>query len=96
MLQTEQKSKFPKSTGASGKGVQFFFVFTASAEERFPSITNMCCFLFPGSQGHKKGARTPKAPKQAGMNWADLLPPPPAHPPPHSNSEDYSLSVDER
>ncbi|XP_031952911.1 roundabout homolog 1 isoform X7 [Corvus hawaiiensis] len=49
-----------------------------------------------GSQGHKKGARTPKAPKQAGMNWADLLPPPPAHPPPHSNSEDYSLSVDER
>ncbi|XP_019384286.1 PREDICTED: roundabout homolog 1 isoform X4 [Crocodylus porosus] len=48
-----------------------------------------------GSQGHKKGARTPKAPKQAGMNWADLLPPPPAHPPPHSNSEDYSLSVDE-
>ncbi|XP_040438848.1 roundabout homolog 1 isoform X6 [Falco naumanni] len=49
-----------------------------------------------GSQGHKKGARTPKAPKQGGMNWADLLPPPPAHPPPHSNSEDYSLSVDER
>ncbi|XP_010226214.1 PREDICTED: roundabout homolog 1 isoform X2 [Tinamus guttatus] len=49
-----------------------------------------------GSQGHKKGTRTPKAPKQAGMNWADLLPPPPAHPPPHSNSEDYSLSVDER
>uniref|UniRef100_A0A8C5T8M7 Roundabout guidance receptor 1 n=1 Tax=Malurus cyaneus samueli TaxID=2593467 RepID=A0A8C5T8M7_9PASS len=48
-----------------------------------------------GDQGHKKGARTPKAPKQAGMNWADLLPPPPAHPPPHSNSEDYSLSVDE-
>uniref|UniRef100_A0A8C5T6M6 Roundabout guidance receptor 1 n=1 Tax=Malurus cyaneus samueli TaxID=2593467 RepID=A0A8C5T6M6_9PASS len=51
--------------------------------------------LNKGSQGHKKGARTPKAPKQAGMNWADLLPPPPAHPPPHSNSEDYSLSVDE-
>ncbi|XP_031814699.1 roundabout homolog 1 isoform X5 [Sarcophilus harrisii] len=48
-----------------------------------------------GSQGHKKGARTPKLPKQTGMNWADLLPPPPAHPPPHSNSEDYSLSVDE-
>ncbi|XP_041534425.1 roundabout homolog 1 isoform X2 [Microtus oregoni] len=48
-----------------------------------------------GSQGHKKGARTPKAPKQGGMNWADLLPPPPAHPPPHSNSEEYSLSVDE-
>ncbi|KFO89263.1 Roundabout 1, partial [Buceros rhinoceros silvestris] len=51
--------------------------------------------LNKGSQGHKKGARTPKAPKQAGMNWADLLPPPPAHPPPHSNSEDYSLSVEE-
>ncbi|EPY75447.1 hypothetical protein CB1_001657004 [Camelus ferus] len=48
-----------------------------------------------GSQGHKKGARTPKVPKQGGMNWADLLPPPPAHPPPHSNSEEYSLSVDE-
>lgn len=29
------------------------------------------------------------------MNWADLLPPPPAHPPPHSNSEEYSMSVDE-
>lgn len=49
-----------------------------------------------GSQGHKKGARTPKVPKQGGMNWADLLPPPPAHPPPHSNSEEYSLSVDDR
>ncbi|XP_012497564.1 PREDICTED: roundabout homolog 1 [Propithecus coquereli] len=48
-----------------------------------------------GSQGHKKGARTPKVPKQGGMNWADLLPPPPAHPPPHSNSEEYSISVDE-
>ncbi|XP_078514470.1 roundabout homolog 1 [Lissotriton helveticus] len=48
-----------------------------------------------GSQGHKKGMRTPKLSKQAGMNWADLLPPPPVHPPPHSNSEDYSLSVDE-
>ncbi|KAH0624910.1 hypothetical protein JD844_032817 [Phrynosoma platyrhinos] len=48
-----------------------------------------------GSQGHKKGARTPKASKQAGMNWADLLPPPPVHPPPHSNSEEYSLSVNE-
>uniref|UniRef100_A0A803U092 Roundabout guidance receptor 1 n=2 Tax=Anolis carolinensis TaxID=28377 RepID=A0A803U092_ANOCA len=48
-----------------------------------------------GSQGHKKGARTPKASKQAGMNWADLLPPPPIHPPPHSNSEEYSLSVNE-
>ncbi|KAL0614486.1 Roundabout-like protein 1 [Plecturocebus cupreus] len=49
-----------------------------------------------GSQGHKKGARTPKVPKQGGMNWADLLPPPPAHPPPHSNSEEYNISVDER
>uniref|UniRef100_A0A673V203 Roundabout guidance receptor 1 n=1 Tax=Suricata suricatta TaxID=37032 RepID=A0A673V203_SURSU len=48
-----------------------------------------------GSQGHKKGARTPKVAKQGGMNWADLLPPPPAHPPPHSNSEEYSVSVDE-
>uniref|UniRef100_A0A8C0W673 Roundabout 1 n=1 Tax=Castor canadensis TaxID=51338 RepID=A0A8C0W673_CASCN len=48
-----------------------------------------------GSQGHKKGARTPKVPKQGGMNWADLLPPPPAHPPPHNNSEEYSVSVDE-
>uniref|UniRef100_A0A2K6ESR5 Roundabout guidance receptor 1 n=1 Tax=Propithecus coquereli TaxID=379532 RepID=A0A2K6ESR5_PROCO len=48
-----------------------------------------------GNQGHKKGARTPKVPKQGGMNWADLLPPPPAHPPPHSNSEEYSISVDE-
>lgn len=53
-------------------------------------------FFFQGSQGHKKGARTPKVPKQGGMNWADLLPPPPAHPPPHSNSEEYSISVDER
>uniref|UniRef100_A0A673V2C9 Roundabout guidance receptor 1 n=1 Tax=Suricata suricatta TaxID=37032 RepID=A0A673V2C9_SURSU len=48
-----------------------------------------------GNQGHKKGARTPKVAKQGGMNWADLLPPPPAHPPPHSNSEEYSVSVDE-
>ncbi|OWK00425.1 hypothetical protein Celaphus_00019491 [Cervus elaphus hippelaphus] len=49
-----------------------------------------------GSQGHKKGARTPKVPKQGGMSWADLLPPPPAHPPPPGNSEEYSISVDER
>ncbi|XP_069617066.1 roundabout homolog 1 isoform X2 [Ranitomeya imitator] len=48
-----------------------------------------------GSQGHKKGTRAPKGPKQAGMNWADLLPPPPAHPPPHGASEDYTLSVDD-
>ncbi|XP_048351334.1 roundabout homolog 1 isoform X6 [Sphaerodactylus townsendi] len=48
-----------------------------------------------GSQGHKKGARTPKASKQSGMNWTELLPPPPVHPPPHSSSEDYSISVNE-
>ncbi|XP_075710589.1 roundabout homolog 1 isoform X2 [Rhinoderma darwinii] len=48
-----------------------------------------------GSQGHKKGTRAPKVSKQAGMNWADLLPPPPAHPPPHGASEDYTLSADE-
>nr|XP_033797623.1 roundabout homolog 1 isoform X1 [Geotrypetes seraphini] len=48
-----------------------------------------------GSQGHKKGTRTPKLPKQTGMNWTELLPPPPAHPLPHSNSEDYSLSIEE-
>ncbi|XP_073440555.1 roundabout homolog 1 isoform X4 [Dendrobates tinctorius] len=48
-----------------------------------------------GSQGHKKGTRAPKGSKQAGMNWADLLPPPPAHPPPHGASEDYTLSVDD-
>ncbi|XP_063304705.1 roundabout homolog 1 isoform X1 [Pelobates fuscus] len=48
-----------------------------------------------GSQGHKKGTRTPKVSKQAGMNWADLLPPPPAHPPPHSTNEDYTLSADD-
>lgn len=77
-------------------GITVILFFKASGEEILRSITNMYWFLFTGSQGHKKGARTPKAPKQAGMNWADLLPPPPAHPPPHSNSEDYSLSVDER
>ncbi|XP_012811715.3 roundabout homolog 1 isoform X5 [Xenopus tropicalis] len=48
-----------------------------------------------GSQGHKKSTRTPKVSKQAGMNWADLLPPPPAHPPPHGATEDYTLSADE-
>ncbi|XP_044140495.1 roundabout homolog 1 isoform X2 [Bufo gargarizans] len=47
-----------------------------------------------GSQGHKKGTRAPKGSKQAGMNWADLLPPPPTHPPPHGASEDYTLSAD--
>ncbi|XP_053561998.1 roundabout homolog 1 isoform X1 [Bombina bombina] len=48
-----------------------------------------------GSQGHKKSTRTPKVSKQAGMNWADLLPPPPAHPPPHGTGEDYTLSADD-
>ncbi|XP_021574436.1 roundabout homolog 1 [Carlito syrichta] len=47
-----------------------------------------------GSQGHKKGARTPKVPKQGGMSWADLLPPPPAHPPPHTGGE-YGIPGDE-
>ncbi|XP_014070696.2 roundabout homolog 1 [Salmo salar] len=48
-----------------------------------------------GSQGQKKGVRTPKPPKQSAMNWADLLPPPPANPPPCHNIEEYSLSMDE-
>nr|XP_057936065.1 roundabout homolog 1 isoform X1 [Doryrhamphus excisus] len=48
-----------------------------------------------GSQGQKKGMRTPKLPKQSTMNWADLLPPPPANPPPTRNTEDYSLSMEE-
>ncbi|XP_015679605.1 roundabout homolog 1 [Protobothrops mucrosquamatus] len=45
-----------------------------------------------GSQGHKKGAKTPKTSKQA---WTEVLPPPPVHPPPHNNSEDYNLSMNE-
>ncbi|XP_063763484.1 roundabout homolog 1 [Eleginops maclovinus] len=48
-----------------------------------------------GSQGQKKGVRTPKLPKQSTMNWADLLPPPPANPPPSRSTEEYSLSMDE-
>uniref|UniRef100_A0A3P9NRS9 Roundabout guidance receptor 1 n=1 Tax=Poecilia reticulata TaxID=8081 RepID=A0A3P9NRS9_POERE len=48
-----------------------------------------------GSQGHKKGVRTPKLPKQSTMNWADLLPPPPANPAPLRNTEEYSLSLEE-
>uniref|UniRef100_A0A3B4U7A8 Roundabout guidance receptor 1 n=1 Tax=Seriola dumerili TaxID=41447 RepID=A0A3B4U7A8_SERDU len=48
-----------------------------------------------GSQGQKKGMRTPKLPKQSTMNWADLLPPPPANPPPSRNAEEYSLSMEE-
>ncbi|XP_065816159.1 roundabout homolog 1 isoform X3 [Labrus bergylta] len=48
-----------------------------------------------GSQGHKKGVRTPKLPKQSTMNWADLLPPPPANPPPSRSTEEYSLSMEE-
>ncbi|KAM7412828.1 hypothetical protein PAMA_020286 [Pampus argenteus] len=46
-----------------------------------------------GSQGQKKGVRTPKLPKQSTMNWADLLPPPPANPPPSRSVEEYSLSM---
>ncbi|XP_028428920.1 roundabout homolog 1 isoform X3 [Perca flavescens] len=48
-----------------------------------------------GSQGQKKGVRTPKLPKQSTMNWADLLPPPPANPPPSRSTEQYSLSLEE-
>ncbi|XP_061828600.1 roundabout homolog 1 [Nerophis lumbriciformis] len=48
-----------------------------------------------GSQGQKKGTRTPKLPKQSTMNWADLLPPPPANPPPTRNAQDYTLSMEE-
>ncbi|XP_069748530.1 roundabout homolog 1 [Narcine bancroftii] len=49
-----------------------------------------------GSQGHKKSGRTPKLPKQGGMNWADLLPPPPTHPPPStSNPEEYGLATED-
>ncbi|PWA22047.1 hypothetical protein CCH79_00010260 [Gambusia affinis] len=48
-----------------------------------------------GSQGHKKGVRTPKLPKQSTMNWADLLPPPPANPAPMRITEEYSLSMEE-
>lgn len=57
-----------------------------------------CCFfsVWAGSQGQKKGVRTPKLPKQSTMNWADLLPPPPANPPPSRSTEEYSLSMEER
>uniref|UniRef100_A0A672FAR0 Roundabout, axon guidance receptor, homolog 1 (Drosophila) n=1 Tax=Salarias fasciatus TaxID=181472 RepID=A0A672FAR0_SALFA len=48
-----------------------------------------------GSQGQKKGMRTPKLPKQSTMNWADLLPPPPANPPPSRTAEDYALSMED-
>ncbi|XP_015235042.1 PREDICTED: roundabout homolog 1 isoform X2 [Cyprinodon variegatus] len=48
-----------------------------------------------GSQGHKKGMRTPKLAKQSPMNWADLLPPPPANPAPVRSTEEYSLSMEE-
>ncbi|XP_008307323.1 roundabout homolog 1 isoform X1 [Cynoglossus semilaevis] len=48
-----------------------------------------------GSQGQKKGMRTPKLPKQSTMNWADLLPPPPANPPPSRSVEEYALSMQE-
>uniref|UniRef100_A0A4W4FP04 Roundabout, axon guidance receptor, homolog 1 (Drosophila) n=2 Tax=Electrophorus electricus TaxID=8005 RepID=A0A4W4FP04_ELEEL len=45
-----------------------------------------------GSQGQKKGVRTPKVPKQSTMNWTDMLPPPPIGPPP---CQDYSLCMDD-
>ncbi|XP_064208890.1 roundabout homolog 1-like isoform X2 [Anguilla rostrata] len=45
-----------------------------------------------GSQGPKKGTRAVKAPKQGAMNLADLLPPPPANPPPCQSSGEYALS----
>uniref|UniRef100_A0A8C4RYH5 Roundabout guidance receptor 1 n=1 Tax=Erpetoichthys calabaricus TaxID=27687 RepID=A0A8C4RYH5_ERPCA len=48
-----------------------------------------------GSQGHKKGTRTPKMPKQSSMNWVELLPPPPSNPPPCRSNEEFSLSMDE-
>lgn len=64
-----------------------------STQKRFVSTV---IHFFTGSQGHKKGAKTPKTSKQAGMNWAEVLPPPPVHPPPHNNSEDYNLSMNER
>ncbi|XP_064157581.1 roundabout homolog 1 [Anguilla rostrata] len=48
-----------------------------------------------GSQGPKKGGRTPKLAKQSTMNWANLLPPPPANPPPCRTTEEYSLAMDE-
>lgn len=50
-------------------------------------------FFNTGSQGQKKGGRTPKVPKQSAMNWADLLPPPPVSPPP---CQDYGISMDDR
>ncbi|XP_054650907.1 roundabout homolog 1 isoform X10 [Dunckerocampus dactyliophorus] len=59
------------------------------------SDSNLATYSRPGSQGQKKGVRTPKLPKQSTMNWADLLPPPPANPPPTRNAEDYSLSLEE-
>nr|XP_015197453.1 PREDICTED: roundabout homolog 1 isoform X3 [Lepisosteus oculatus] len=48
-----------------------------------------------GSQGHKKGARTPRLAKQGTMNWTDLLPPPPANPPPCRSTEEYAITVGE-
>ncbi|KAJ8280156.1 hypothetical protein GJAV_G00051180 [Gymnothorax javanicus] len=48
-----------------------------------------------GSQGQKKGVRTPKLAKQSTMNWANLLPPPPANPPPCRTSDENFLAMDE-
>ncbi|KAL2094464.1 hypothetical protein ACEWY4_009183 [Coilia grayii] len=42
-----------------------------------------------GSQGHKKGSRTPKLPKQSSVTWGEPLPPPPVNPPPSHSTEDY-------
>ncbi|MGH0162867.1 UNVERIFIED_CONTAM: hypothetical protein FKN15_043762 [Acipenser sinensis] len=50
--------------------------------------------LNKGNQGHKK-SRTPKIPKQTTTNWADLLPPPPANPPPCRSNEEYTISMEE-
>lgn len=56
--------------------------------------TEMCIYLFTGSQGQKKGGRSTKQIKQNPMNWTELLPPPPpVNPPP---CQEYSLALDDR
>uniref|UniRef100_A0AAY4AVP6 Roundabout homolog 1-like n=1 Tax=Denticeps clupeoides TaxID=299321 RepID=A0AAY4AVP6_9TELE len=47
-----------------------------------------------GSQGHKKGTRTPKMMKQSSVNWAEPLLPAPAIPPPSHINEDYLTQAD--